>query len=759
MSLESFYGGRQAAPFIIKAAFDSVQEMKDSFAQGANYTDVWYGDYCIIDTPNKNHPDNGKIFRRGLDYQNAETRGSIYVGQIVGPSSGTPYFSMSTIQSVKDVTNKAYGDYTYLRYPIGKKADGSYELTDGSSNKPIYIDNFSTTNNTSLVPGKYNDTAGNEAYNDTIKYTWCNVRMDDADADSYFYVGFEIPYMITDYTIHSVSPYNEYGTLVDKYATVDRIDDGSHPFYTHWDLGLPKGIKGDTLRNLRVITPTATDTIYSTSAITIDGTTGETKLGNAGYAGLDDDIANKRQIVVFDYFVYDKLRNPTPITIYLGDFNIIQDITVKEDGTLVVDYTHNDNDSFDNAIKWIKSISLNTSNGHFVVEYNNGDANYENDLDWVKNIVLQNDGTLNIYHTVSTSDTIEPNKIKWVNNAELNVLNGEFKMTFNDGSELKRTLDWVRDIEIDEATGEIILIHTDSSIGRETLSAKLKLVTKAEASTDGVVTFTTNTGESFNIKNKGTQTDFHIQTVDDIDINTGILDDKRVQVKYNTKTAAEFIGAPINFVQDMIVRQEDYHLLVLFNDPTHRAVFTDLTNPDENGNGKDANGISWYHNIAGSTGTIYDTSVYWRDYGAIKDQAGVLIGFGITDEDVGTGAAGSTNKVIDYLNDRFPSGLTGAANELSNGVNVKGKIVTYSATEGDKQEFYAYDYNKSSWYYLGEISDTSKRDVGLQIPGSITTNAESLKNLSVKGLMFMGKSFKTADSAIPNYWDINYVRS
>ncbi len=168
-----------------------------------------------------------------MDYQNAETRGSIYVGQIVGPSSGTPYFSMSTIQSVKDVTNKAYGDYTYLRYPIGKKADGSYELTDGSSNKPIYIDNFSTTNNTSLVPGKYNDTAGNEAYNDTIKYTWCNVRMDDADADSYFYVGFEIPYMITDYTIHSVSPYNEYGTLVDKYATVDRIDDGSHPFYTH----------------------------------------------------------------------------------------------------------------------------------------------------------------------------------------------------------------------------------------------------------------------------------------------------------------------------------------------------------------------------------------------------------------------------------------------------------------------------------------------------------------------------------------------
>ena len=52
-------------------------------------------------------------------------------------------------------------------------------------------------------------------------------------------------------------------------------------------------------------------------------TTGESTVGTPGYAGIDDDIAAGRQIVVFDYYVYDKKLNPTPIMIYLGDFNII----------------------------------------------------------------------------------------------------------------------------------------------------------------------------------------------------------------------------------------------------------------------------------------------------------------------------------------------------------------------------------------------------------------------------------------------------
>ena len=53
--------------------------MIDEFKKQEEYTDVFYGEYCIIDTINKSHPDNGKIYRRG--YSEPE-----YIGQVVGPS-------------------------------------------------------------------------------------------------------------------------------------------------------------------------------------------------------------------------------------------------------------------------------------------------------------------------------------------------------------------------------------------------------------------------------------------------------------------------------------------------------------------------------------------------------------------------------------------------------------------------------------------------------------------------------------------------
>lgn len=113
----SFYGGRRGAAFVITGRFryisaDKITQrdmklikeeygdnkpiktfsawkliycMKEAFSQGGNYTVVNYDEYVIIDSFNKNDPDNGKLFRRGYSYTD-ELGGAQYVGQIVGPS-------------------------------------------------------------------------------------------------------------------------------------------------------------------------------------------------------------------------------------------------------------------------------------------------------------------------------------------------------------------------------------------------------------------------------------------------------------------------------------------------------------------------------------------------------------------------------------------------------------------------------------------------------------------------------------------------
>jgi len=66
----SFYGGRPGNSFVIVTTYESVDDMIKNFEKGPEYTAVHYNEYVLINTPNKNDRDNGKIFRRGYDYKN-----------------------------------------------------------------------------------------------------------------------------------------------------------------------------------------------------------------------------------------------------------------------------------------------------------------------------------------------------------------------------------------------------------------------------------------------------------------------------------------------------------------------------------------------------------------------------------------------------------------------------------------------------------------------------------------------------------------
>jgi len=97
----SFYGGRPGNSFIIITTFGSIADMVAEFSKGPAYTDVHYDEHILINTTNKNDPDNGKIFRRGYNYTD-ELGGAEYIGQIVGPSGPAPNLSLTEYDTIEE---------------------------------------------------------------------------------------------------------------------------------------------------------------------------------------------------------------------------------------------------------------------------------------------------------------------------------------------------------------------------------------------------------------------------------------------------------------------------------------------------------------------------------------------------------------------------------------------------------------------------------------------------------------------------------
>lgn len=290
----SFYGGRQGASFVLKESFLTINDMIVNFKQGNAYKTVGFDEYVLINTENKNNPDNVKVYRRGYDYNN-DMGGALYIGQIVGPAGLAPHLQITTIEDINELAEKEGFEY--------RKGSGSY----GSE--------------TNLVPGKY-DENGTIKYNDEIKWAYCSVR-DENSHESTAYIGFQIPYIIMEYSSSSVSPYynrDSENANFNNLNLAERIDDKEHPFYEKWHLSIPKGIKGDTLQNFRVMI--ADSTIQA-------------------YANQQDDITNKRKVLVYDYIVYDKKAEGELVTIYIGDYNQITNMSVDSNtGTITVEFTH-----------------------------------------------------------------------------------------------------------------------------------------------------------------------------------------------------------------------------------------------------------------------------------------------------------------------------------------------------------------------------------------------------------------------------------
>lgn len=743
--MDSFYGGKQGVSFVIKASFASINEMVSNFKEkDDNKAKVWFGEYCLIDTVNKNDKNNGKIFRRGIATStNAALGGAEYIGQIVGPSSGTPLFQFDTLNNVINHNGENYdssaGDIRVYPTSVDDKGNinGYNYRKDENGQYKDFAEKIKTLSytvkNESLIPGKTVNEEGNPVYNNDIKWTWCNIKKANENSESWFYVGFQIPYLVNEFTSESVYPYDDNGNYKDTTALIpiqDRDEEGNlinHPFYQKYTLRIPKGIKGDSLNGIKVITldknyipneqGVPTKKIYDWNQFTVDNQ-GKTSLKTEETAeGIVVSVypaytkklttdAIGRQILVYEYRINDRSANGEAYLVYVGDFNVVEKINLSQDGTLKIYYTHDGDREKDTQkfvetqkekLEWIQSIEISEENGSITLVYNTKDKNDENKRETLENVKLRN-----------------------ITNASVND-EGNLSFGFNTGNTI-------------------------------------------------TVLDSTKPDEDGNLK-----TNFVLRTIEEVYLNENLDQDKRINVRYNVKrdgnnSVIETIGSPLNGIYSVIIDESNFHLLILFDDKEHRYNPTlDENNQlpasphtitEQEATDYIRKGSVWVKRTSkGETTTATNGVYWWLDLGSVKDDAGVLIGLNITQKMIDDSAA-QNKTILGYLDYTYPNGLV----SNQQGKSLIGKIATYGDVDSSKK-FYAFDYNYEEtdsegnikygrWYYLGEIAANDKREIKMY---GYTKNITKIvlddnKLTEEGGIALYYKSVSENFGSLPTYW-------
>lgn len=485
----SFYGGRRGASFVIVKNYLDIPSMTEDFKNGNSFKDVAFDEYVIINNPRKNHPDNGKVFRRGYDYNSnrkieayllknkdendnistysevteqhykhllegdffdkesdvIEAHGAEYIGCIIGPAGKAPLLTIGAYDAIREMAESTFEE---------RRSNGLYSP-----------DNV----NPGLIPGK----EGNN-YNDSIEWCCVSIRNDQYGDDTQAYIGFKFPYLVTQMQTLQVEPYDTNGDIADM-SNIYRDDDGTHPYYNKWHLDIPKGVKGDTIRNLKVTTfntyqqasnsnqKTALYKLTYNNGVYVEeellgGNTVNYNFFKERYGFIDEQIQengqnnlNKlltllgnKQILVYEIHNYDNKQAGQKKYYFLGDFDQIKDISY-EDGKITFSFTNSDNKTF--PFKHVERIQfdpgvddhgeLSSNAGMYKVIYNTK-TNGENDtqigyIPFVRSMTYD-ESQGNISYTIAGEE----------NGITVNLVNN-FK--------------FIRNIFQDESSGKIIIIY------------------------------------------------------------------------------------------------------------------------------------------------------------------------------------------------------------------------------------------------------------------------------------------------------------
>lgn len=564
--MSSYYGGKPGGAFVIVKSFASIKEMAEAFAKGPGYKDVNFDDYVMINTANRNNPENGQIFRRSLDYKTKATiknykevdgdkktyeetsivsGGAIYVGTVAGPAGRAPLFNLGQYEELAqkaEVAEKTFTDLglTYSeisvdedvitalndQYPNGLNIYGDnlsreyncVKVMFGNNYRYYYCDNFLWSGNNNFSAGWYRvetaPSAGQDSYSvvngslipgvtydgyetdetgrkhlkpvhhqDTIDWRYISVVNENL-SESTAFVGFRFGVPVVEFEAEAVDAYynrNDVEASLDydninliTPVSTDTVEEGvtvKHPFHSKWDIKIPKGVKGDCISNIRVVSASAElmmldldengNLVYNED---------RTKLSVSPYND-EDDIANSRMIIVCDYTNYDRVPEGDTGTIFLGDYNMIDEITFTENGTLTIDYSHDNTDEYPEWITWLTGLTLDKETGKFVTTFNNQTQDNAKDttqyLTWVKDIQMDEHGSITYTHTTSENDRTDENVINWIKSFTFDKETGKLTVQFNNSNltDFEHTLNYIQNVELRTTDNHILITHSDPEKG------------------------------------------------------------------------------------------------------------------------------------------------------------------------------------------------------------------------------------------------------------------------------------------------------
>lgn len=253
----SFYGGRQGESFKIVRNFMSVDEMNSRFQEGAAYRDVNYGEYVLINSDNVTNPQNGQVYKRGVN-------GPEYVGNFTGNPGYSPH--VTATEEFQDYRGNGENTFNLIQNTAVLTVDnssivdgGKYSEDEGWNNfiNDIKVSTESTTNqeegfivvkdfviqdssNQEEVKYTIGEFLSKDLINGTKKQELLNNGFIKPINKAQINVGFQIPRTVFNFKSRTISPYQTSKTNEEK-ATQNKL------FAYGYEITVPKGIKGDSI--------------------------------------------------------------------------------------------------------------------------------------------------------------------------------------------------------------------------------------------------------------------------------------------------------------------------------------------------------------------------------------------------------------------------------------------------------------------------------------------------------------------------------